>query len=531
VKRFLFFLICTTALLCLLATPAFANPRTFWVSPNIDPITKQHLDDTHNIQAAFDAAVKAGPGSTVQLSAGRFYANTIVVAGFRGTFKGAGQGRTFIDTLRGLNEKLTGLGLPVDPADATQFLSPTPVFFTFDGGDFRASDLTFDITAPDPAVESTYYGAPQNRVDTVVLVTGSASSAFDHVGIVAHPSLPGFTSDGLPYNANQGIFVTGRMTLDSDGNPALPTTPVGGVDTVSSCTFQNIPHGVLEAVFDGTLTVGGSPGTGNRFVNEGQNAFTIAGAGGASTVFSYNVVDDTAVPDDSTEQCGVASFQPDNSTGLTPWPRRVVISHNTMRGCWEGVLALQTDDGSGGPLWPIHYLISDNCITTTHSQDEGIVLEDLSLYAGQGKSLDAMIIGNHIVLNDTIGGGIDGWFVNDAQVLGNCISGSGVAGIYVGYGGDTDSGWRIVGNDVSGVNTAAADADPSWGVQTAPIWLGPGTSDCLVIGGPWPTTVLNQGSGNILINVTLLPLPAGPASALLRASNTVPKAGLLRLRR
>ena len=52
---------------------------------------------TRAIQAAFNAAVKAGPGSTVQLSAGHFYTNTIFVQNFNGTFKGAGQGKTFID--------------------------------------------------------------------------------------------------------------------------------------------------------------------------------------------------------------------------------------------------------------------------------------------------------------------------------------------------------------------------------------------------------------------------------------------------
>ena len=511
-RGFLFVFALAVGVLALLATPALASAKTFYVHPSGG-------NDTHNIQRAFDRAVKAGPGSTVQLSAGRFYANNIVVAGFRGTFEGAGKGRTFIDTLRGLKETLPGLGLPVDPADPTSFLAPAPIFFAFDGGNVRISDLTFDITAPDPAVESTYYGVPQNRVDTVVLVTGSACSAFDHVGFVAHPSLPGFTSDGLPYNVNQCIWIVGRVTVDPSGNWVMPTTPVGGIDTVSSCSFRNVPHGVIESVFDGRLTVGGSPCTGNRFVNEGQNAFTIYGAGGTSTVFSYNVVDDTAVPNDETQQCGVASLQPDNSTGLQPWPRRVVIAHNTMRGCWESVFAWQSDDGSGGPAWPVHFFIADNRITTTHSGDEGMFLEDDSLApgGGGGKTLDAVICGNHIVLNNTINGGIDGCFVNDAMVLGNRISGTGLAGIFVGTpaSGDTapnsDSGWRIIGNDVSGVT-----ADGSYyGVTSAPIWLGTGATHCLVVGGKAPTRVLDQGTHDILINVTRLPAPAtASASAM-----------------
>ena len=502
-KKLLLVPVLAVALLGLLAAPAWACARTIYVHPSGG-------DDTANIQAAFNAAVAAGPGSTVRLSAGRFYANNIVVAGFKGTFKGAGQGRTFIDTLRGLNENNPGIDVPI-AADGG-VLAPVPMFFAFDGGNVRVCDLSFDITAPDPAVESYYYGAPQNNVDTIVLVTGSASSAFDRVGFVAHPSAAGFTADGWPYNVNQCITIAGRVpAFDSDGNYGLPTTPVGGVDTVSSCTMRNVSHGVVATVFDGTLIVGGSPSTGNRFVNEGQNAFTIV-TGGASTVFSYNVVDDSAVPDDSTLQCGVVSFQPDNSTGFTPWPRHLVIAHNTMLGCWEGVVAWQTDDGSGGPAWPLRLLIADNSITTTHSQDEGMLLEDDSLApgGGGGKTLDAMATGNHIVLNDTIGGGIDGCFVNDAMVLGNRISGTGLAGIFVGTpaSGDTapnsDSGWKIIGNNVSGVT-----ADGSYyGVTSAPIWLGTGATHCLVVGGKATTQVLDQGTDDTLINVTKLPLPA-----------------------
>ena len=58
-------------LLALLVVPAaaLASAATFYVHP------RRH-NDTANIQTAFNAAVKAGPGSTVQLSAGHFYTNT-----------------------------------------------------------------------------------------------------------------------------------------------------------------------------------------------------------------------------------------------------------------------------------------------------------------------------------------------------------------------------------------------------------------------------------------------------------------------
>jgi hypothetical protein len=47
-------------------------------------------------------------------------------------------------------------------------------------------------------------------------------------------------------------------------------------------------------------------------------------------------------------------------------------------------------------------------------------------------------------------------------------------------------------------------------VPTAQIWLGPDADHCLVVGGCRPTTVLDQGTKDILINVTK---PADPPVA------------------
>ena len=93
-KRLVLVVVLAAAWLCLLAAPALASPKTFYVHPSGG-------NDTANIQAAFNAAVKAGPGSTVQLSAGHFYTNTIFVQNFNGTFRGAGQGKTCIDVVSG----------------------------------------------------------------------------------------------------------------------------------------------------------------------------------------------------------------------------------------------------------------------------------------------------------------------------------------------------------------------------------------------------------------------------------------------
>ena len=111
-------------------------------------------------------------------------------------------------------------------------------------------------------------------------------------------------------------------------------------------------------------------------------------------------------------------------------------------------------------------------------------------------------------------GGIGEYDAQNVSVLANRFSGTGAAAIYLGtsYNGDdaadSVSGWQIIGDDVRGVTAVPQSA----GGPGAPIWLGPGTDHCLVVGGPAPTYVFNQGTDNILINAT--PVPTRPRPRL-----------------
>ena len=497
-KKPLFFAALVIACLGLLAAPALASAKTFYVHPSGG-------NDTKAIQKAFNAAVKAGPGSTVQLIAGHFYANNIVVTGFNGCFRGAGEGMTVIDTLRGRYPNGPGLTFPTDTKGVV--LEPGPEFFSFDGGNVRVSDLTFNISAAHPAEEWNNNTTPDYELSDnlagIVLVTGSASSAFTRVGFVAHPGL----AEGWPYNVDVAIQIAGPMTLNptqGDGFDWGP--PVGGLDTVSVCDFENLNVGVGAIVFTGTLTVGGSPCQGNVFNDIGAIAFASQAGGGQRAAFTYNRVN----PGGS-YLYGVWATQNNNSDITGTAPSQFLIAHNDMRGCYDGVLAWHWYDTYDYPtdssaIAPAHYVIADNNISASNAVDEGMFLEDDSLAAGNGQTLSALVAHNNIVLGDTQYGGIDGDCVAGALVWDNVISGSGLAGICMGSSlyGDTaygsDSGWQIIGNDVSHLTASVA-----------PIWLGPGTLDCTVIGGPRPTEVLDQGVGNTLINVT--PVADPPAAA------------------
>ena len=135
-KKLLLVPVLVAALLGLLAAPALASPKTFYVHPSGG-------NDTKAIQATFNKAVAAGPGSVVQLSAGHFYVNAIWVKGFNGVFRGTG-GLTVIDTPRAHDPSLAAVNDPSDPAAAHE---PFAFLFGFSGGHLGISDMCVDVTA------------------------------------------------------------------------------------------------------------------------------------------------------------------------------------------------------------------------------------------------------------------------------------------------------------------------------------------------------------------------------------------------
>ena len=131
-RRSLLLLALAVVLACVLAAPAWAGAATFVVTPS-------GADDTAALQQAFDAAVAAGPGSVVKLTAGEFYTNEILVDGFDGCFTGAGMDRTVIDTLRGLDATLPGVELVMDPDDESVPLAGFTSLIAFVRSDVRVA--------------------------------------------------------------------------------------------------------------------------------------------------------------------------------------------------------------------------------------------------------------------------------------------------------------------------------------------------------------------------------------------------------
>ena len=129
-----------------------------------------------------------------------------------------------------------------------------------------------------------------------------------------------------------------------------------------------------------------------------------------------------------------------------------------------------------------------HCPATT----DGIGIIDYSFFVGESCRLDTVITNNKIVLEGTYYGGIYGFGASDVIVTNNKISGIGGAGIYAGINGDWDvaKGWTIQGNNLQTLYA-----------YYAPIYLGPGTSGCTVIGGSTNTNVYDEGTDNLLVGV------------------------------
>ena len=462
--------------------PALASAKTFSVSP----MARARTTPAH-IQEAFKDAIAAGPGSTVQLTAGTFTVNsTIYVQNFTGSFKGAGQALTTID--------MTGIGtvgLTLDKHGKP--VQPWPFLIGFGGGTVAVNGMSVDITSDSPAASwnDQFWDAPSaDSLEAVFLVTGSASASFDKVGVTASAN-DANGADG--YNAHAAIYVSGTQqnwpaSSEYAGAPEVwPTT--GGSDRVTRCSFTG-DFGVWAwGLTRGSLTVGGSAAEQNVF-----NEFFFP------------------------------CMMTDNSNS------DIVVSHNQLQASYGGGVGLyQSWVAFSAPVPPLpapRYLISANSMLATEEANF-VWVEDDSAFWGVAHRLSATIVGNNVDMQDDVitygaDAAIDGWFADGIQVLGNHIWGTALAGVEVGTEWDTSvfsafapaSGWQITGNDFSGlspVNPYLSGAAPD-------VWLGPDATHCLVVGGLKPTTVLDQGTDDTLINVTKLTDPpaatATPMNAL-----------------
>lgn len=189
------------------------------------------VDDTTNIQCAFDTAVTAGPGVDVQLSSGTFHIAQIVVNDFYGSFYGAGSKYTTVTNLPNLY---------VTPVDMFMYglpsmNNPWPSLISFINGDFVISDLALHITGDNATTGWSIFGIDPPIIELahgIVILGTHADAMVERILIQGELMVNSFTG----YSLLNGIYFEGLQ-----GN--LPFPPISGSFQVYDSTFRQIAFG------------------------------------------------------------------------------------------------------------------------------------------------------------------------------------------------------------------------------------------------------------------------------------------------
>ncbi|MFX1477763.1 MAG: right-handed parallel beta-helix repeat-containing protein [Promethearchaeota archaeon] len=370
----------TFGISALIIGPVRADSSIFIVSPSGG-------DDTANIQTAFNDAIAAGPGSTVQLTSGKFYTNAIIVEGFYGTFKGAGKGSTKIDVLKGLDDTLEGVVGPVGP-----------YLFSFIGGDVCISDLIFDITPYMPAEPWEDPEVPSYDIVSIILLTGETNSRIENNKFIGHE---GTLVNPLEKSFNVRVGVEYHFGT--------------GKHTITKCKFKSLWGGISAfGLTDVEMKI-----TSNS-IKKGN--FGIINMDNSNSKFeiSQNYIETMFIYGIWAWQIGVIA---------PPSPCQWCITYNTIKASnlGEGI-ALQDHAEA------IEAVVSYNEVTLDHTIWGGIWTFGLQ---------DALIYKNTIHGKGSYGIGCD--FINHCLIIGNHISNKENNGMYL-Y---TSSQNLILGNYIS----------------------------------------------------------------------------------
>jgi parallel beta-helix repeat protein len=199
------------------------------------------LDDTENLQCAFNSAATVAPGTTVRLDEGTYYTRQIVVNDFEGTFIGAGADRSVLTNLPNLH--VTPVNMYFNPPSAD---NPWPTLVAFVGGNFLVSDLGIRITGARPTTGWSIFGIPTlyEMAHGIVVLGIRANAFFSRVTIEGEPA----QNTLLGYNLINGIFFEGFI---GEVSP-----PISGSYVVHDSTFRHLGSGTpIYNVSDASILV------------------------------------------------------------------------------------------------------------------------------------------------------------------------------------------------------------------------------------------------------------------------------------
>lgn len=429
------------ALALLLPTSLLAGGHTIKVPP------PNGVDDTAVIQRALDEAVAKGPGTTVQLAAGKYLTQQLVTYNFHGTFKGEGKDKTILEALPELLVNIPDFCLDVRMPNGTTNRWPSLIIFV--DGDIRVSDLVIKITATQGTATTPWLmcgGTYTNLIDVLRFMGQYTTHA--RVDRIAIEGSPDDSPNSWGYNAWNGVMFAGEL-------PHIPYKFdldyyfLSGTLAVRGSHFKSLNDGVCVDGFiqNAKVTLGGSPGEGN--VTENTNV-------------------------------GFDMEAAENS--------HFEISYNQTMGNYAGMWIIPWLDPFV-PSKPSQYSIHDNTFATSGPYADGIYLwNDPS-----NPWIRGMIYHNTIEQkSDFMWAGIGAYNTKGTFLWNNTITGSGAAAIQLGGDEAVDTLCTVLGNHLRGFS-----ADPSFGL--AQIHLGPATSHNLVVCASPLDTVLDEGTRNLII--------------------------------
>ena len=202
-------------------------------------------NDTKNLQDAFDKAVAYGPGSAVQLVKGNYNIGFIQVREFKGSFIGAGKGKTIISALPGLDLNF----------QYNQNINPDLIKFI--GGDVYISDMTVEnLTGDWLRSLVTFADYSFAYYPKVQFVKGTVNN----VGFMGQ-----YIESMYWYNCNFAILGAYDGIIDYSLPGALYRSHIDL--NVTNSSFETLGYGILYGGVKEGKVVCGTRNNGNVFTN------------------------------------------------------------------------------------------------------------------------------------------------------------------------------------------------------------------------------------------------------------------------
>ncbi len=401
--------------------PAAANGSflTYDVGAHRFTVAPTGIDDTANIQAAFDGCAADGSRCTVQLTSGAFFTAQIVVRNFQGNFQGMGESKTTVQALPNLPvSKDFPFNLRLPSPD-----NPWPNLFTFFDGTYSISGMTFKEPYAKPMQSYRALDLP-GKIDALyafVSVTGlQANVSVDHVTMIGGPGDFTVLSPFL-FNVVNGIFPQALL-----------------LEPGSTVTFGKPRKGPVGDLLP--LEV--------NFRITDSSFYTINGP-----IDFEDLVDSTATVSrnlfDTVEWGFIQIYMSNSTTTVSQNIAQNVLGHWAVEAYNSGSFSALI-----GCERPSQITIAGNDFEIP-GPGGGVLVLDFAFATGCDPSLDVVIMGNTIRLGPTSYPGIDAFMMRSAVISGNTVLGPGPFGVYV-QGGTASVEANAIFNSIVGVQVEGA---------------------------------------------------------------------------